>query len=107
MRTLGGQKFKKLISKFSTRFIFIVSDTTMKIERDVFFLIPIVGEKDSRGVKSRDLQKAHLGPLLNVHTQFRLPSSNLEVSYAKNKLKKKGKPDQETTFLGREGVKWG
>ena len=27
------------------------------------------------GLKNRDLQKAHLGPLLNVLTKFQLPSS--------------------------------
>ena len=27
------------------------------------------------GLKSQDRQKAHLGPLLNIHTQFHFPSS--------------------------------
>ena len=26
------------------------------------------------GLKSRDLQKTHLGHLLNIHTQFQLPN---------------------------------
>ena len=57
---------------------------------DVFLLISRVCEKGSTRVKSRDLppQKAHLGPLLNVRTQFQLPNSNLKVIYARNKLKK-------------------
>ena len=29
---------------------------------------------DEMGLKSRDFQKAQLGPLLNVHTKFQLPS---------------------------------
>ena len=36
----------------------------MKIEK---FLIPEVGKTGSKGVKSRDLRKAHLGHLVNVH----------------------------------------
>ena len=39
-----------------------------------FFLVPRVGEKGLMRVKSRDFQKAHLGPLLNVHIIFQLPS---------------------------------
>ena len=45
-------------------------------------------KKGSMGVKRRDPQKAPLGPLLNVHTQFQLTDPNLEVSYARSKLKK-------------------
>ena len=37
-----------------------------------------MGEKGSIGIKSRDPQKAYLGLLLNVHTQFQLTTSNLE-----------------------------
>ena len=48
----------------------------MKIE------IPKLSKKSLMGVKSRGPQKAHLGPLLDVHTQFQLNNSNLEMSYA-------------------------
>ena len=55
---------------------------------DVVSLTPNVGKKSSIGVKIRDPQKANLGPLLNVHPQFQLTSSNLKVSYARDKYKK-------------------
>ena len=57
--------------------------------------------------KSRDPQKANLGHLLNIHTEFQLTSSNLEVSYARNKLKKLENPTKTPRLLGCEGVKWG
>ena len=36
--------------------------------------VPKVGKKGSIGVKSRKPQKAHIRPLLNVHTKFQPPS---------------------------------
>ena len=40
---------------------------TMEIEKK-HRLIPKVGEKGSKGIKIRDLQKAYPGPLLNTYT---------------------------------------
>ena len=59
-----------------------------KFIHDAFFLIPDVSKKWFNSGTSWDPQKAHLGSLLNVHTQFQLTSPNLEVRYARNKLKK-------------------
>ena len=66
----------------------------MKIEkknvakRCFFFLIFKVGKKGLIEVKGRDPEKTHLRLLLNIHIQFQLNGSELEVSYAKNKLEK-------------------
>ena len=77
----------------------------MKIEKKHAFLVIVgVDKKGSMGIKSRDTQKAHLGPLLNVPTYLVSATQlNLEGSYARNKLRKDRKRPKNYFFRAVTG----
>ena len=69
----------------------IILEIQAKMKKKLIFVTYYNHENWKKGsirVKSRDPQKERLGPLPNVHTKFQLTNCNLEVSYARNKLKK-------------------
>ena len=77
----------------------------LKIEPNRFQIkkIPKVSENGSIGVNGRDPQKSNLGPLPNAHTQFQLPSSNLEGSYARKNSEKEKKMTKNYFFGAVKG----
>ena len=66
-------------------------------------------ERGDMELKGRYPQKAHLGPVLNIHIKFQVPGSILRgvmrETNPKNEKNEKNQPINH--FWGNEVVKWG
>ena len=68
-------------------------------QKEAFFLTSIAGKKDSMGQKSQDLQKAHLGSLLNGYAYNLKFLSQFGRDLCEKQTQKTRKMDQKLTFF--------